>query len=130
MHRMPRREDAKRARALLRVDSGREVTRFGAGLQLAQGVGVDAGMSHIQFEDKVVPQGVGSPHHNIEGLDAVNSDVAFGQNLGFGVVEIYADKNAELVGQGQVPSLHGCYAAAGEAATRRPVAALQQPYSG
>lgn len=131
VHGMPRREDAERARGLLRIDPGGEMMRFGARLQLAQGFGVDPGMPHVQFEDKIVPQGVGALHHNVKGLDAVNGDVALGENLGPGVVEIYADKNAELIGHGGVPSMRGCDAAAGEAATLlRPVAALQQPYSG
>jgi hypothetical protein len=130
VHRMPRREDAERARGLLRVDPGREMMRCGAGLQLAQGFGVDAGVPHVQFEDKIVPQGVGSFHHNIKGLDAVNGDVALGENLGLGMVEIDADENAELIGQGQEPSLGDCDAAAGVAATLRLVAAFQPPHSG
>ena len=101
-----------------------------AGLQLAQRLGIDAGMTHVQFQVKVMFQGVGALHHNVKGLDAVNGDVALGKNLGFGVVEVYTDKNAELIGQGEMPSLHGCDAATAAAATLRPVAASLQPHTG
>jgi hypothetical protein len=57
----------------------------------------------------------------------VNGDVALGEDLGFGVVEIYANKNAELFSQGRRPNLRGWDATARAAATWRPVAALQQP---
>jgi hypothetical protein len=127
---VPRRPNAQRARTLLRIDPDGELTRFAAGLQQAQGFWINPGMAHVQFEDEVVPEGIGSLHHDVESLDAVNGDVALGEDPGFGVVEVYADKNAELFGQGPAPSLRGCDAAAREAATRRPVAALQQPSSG
>ena len=91
---VPRREDAQRARGLLRVEPDRKMTRFGARLQLAQGLGVHARMAHVHFEAEVAPQGIGPLHNNIKGLDAVNGDVALGQDLGFSAVDIYADKNA------------------------------------
>jgi hypothetical protein len=77
---------------------------FGARLQLAQGFGVDTGMSHVQFEDEVMSKGVRSLHHNIKRLDAVDCDVPLGENLGLGVVEVYTDKNAELIGHVAMPS--------------------------
>ena len=125
-----RRKNAQLARGLQRIDPDRQVTCQGAGLELAKGFGVNAGMAHVQFQGKVRFKGVGALHHNIKGLDAVNGDVAFGEDVGLGVVEVQADKNAEFFGQGETPSLHGCDAATGAAATPRPVAALQQPYSG
>jgi hypothetical protein len=108
----PRRKDAQRAGGLLRVDPRRQVMGLGAGLQLAQGLGVHTGMPHVQFENEVMLQVVGALHHNVKGLDAVNGDVALGKDLGFGVVEVYMDNNAELVCQGEMPSLRGCDAAA------------------
>jgi hypothetical protein len=94
-----RREDTQRAVGLLRVNPGGQVMRLGAGLQQPQGFRVDAGVPHVQFQVEVVLQGVGAFHHNIEGLDAVDGDVALGENLGLRVVEIYTDQNAELFGQ-------------------------------
>jgi hypothetical protein len=72
---------------------------LGAGVQLPHCFGINAGIPHVQFQIQVVLQGVGAFHHDVEGLDAVYGDVAFGENLGPCVVEVYTDKNAELIGQ-------------------------------
>lgn len=103
--------------------------RFRAGLELAKGFGVNAGMAHVQFQEEVVPQGVGAFHHNVQCLDAVNGDVALGENAGRGVVEIEPDKNAEFVGQGENLRYMAATLQPGTAVTLRPAAALQQPHS-
>ena len=124
------RKDAQRAVGLLRVNPRGQVMRLGAGLKLAQCFGINAGIPYVQFQVQVVLQGVCALNHHVEGLDAVHGDVAFGENLGLCVIEIHTDKNAELIGQDVVPFLRGCDAAAGEAATLRPVADFLQPQSG
>ncbi len=80
------RKNAQLARGLQRIDPDRQVTCHRAGLQLAQGFRVNAGVPHVQFQVKVQLQGVGALHHNIKGLNAVNGDVAFGEDVGLGVV--------------------------------------------
>ena len=50
-------------------------------------------MGDVRLKVETLLQRVGAFDHNVKGLDAVYGDVALGDNLGTGVVEIHADKN-------------------------------------
>jgi hypothetical protein len=99
-----RREDTDVARLLQGVDLQRQVMGAGAVLQLLEGCVVNAGVADIQLQVESLLQGVCAFDHNIKGLDAVYGDVALGNNLGTGVVEIHTDKNVELGVQEVKPS--------------------------
>lgn len=78
--------------------------RFGARLQLLQGLWIHMGSPHVELQVEAFLQCVGAFHHDIEGLDVADGDVALRQDLGLGVVEVNPDKNVELFGQDVLPS--------------------------
>ena len=95
-------------------------------MQLLQSLRIHVGAPHIELQVQAFLQRIGAFHHHVQGLDAVDSDVALCQDLGPGVVEVNADKNIELIGQDVVPSpgrlrrcsLVGCDAAASSSVGR------------
>jgi hypothetical protein len=89
---------------LVRVDFGRQVVGPGAVLQLFQRFRIDDGFGDIQLEVQALLEGVGAFDHYVEGLDAVDGDVALGQHLSACVVKIHADKNVEFIGHDVLPS--------------------------
>ena len=130
---VPRRQDAEGAVRLLWIDFGREVVGPGAVLELFQGFGINVGFGDVQLQVQAFFQGVGAFHHDVEGLDAVDGDVALREDLGAGVVEVHADKNVELIGQDVLPSpmwLRRCSLTLGscDAAVEPRVAAPLQPH--
>jgi len=75
------------------------MTGLGAVAQLLECIRINVRGPYVEFQVQALPQGVGSFYHHVECVDAVYGDVALCRYLRPGVVEIDADKNAELIGQ-------------------------------
>ena len=92
-----RRQDAEPVVALQRIDLQRKVMGAGAAAEFLHGLGFHLGQGHIQFQCQPRDQRVGALHHVVQALDALDSHVTLGLDLGLGAVEVNADQHPQLL---------------------------------